>query len=126
MPVIQIKSLPFAEPKDLGKLVEAVSADFARDAEIALKYVSVTWELLPPHSYAVAAVTQPTQPRASHPVLVNLLTPDFNTNDQITTMIESLAQAIARHAGIRVENIFIAQQPAKSGRIFDSGKIVRW
>ncbi|MGF1642037.1 MAG: hypothetical protein ACFCUJ_00225 [Thiotrichales bacterium] len=126
MPVIQIKSLPFNEPKDIGKLIQAVSVDFARDAAVALKYVSVTWELLPPDSYAVAATTQAEQPRSTHPILVELLTPDFNTNDQISLMLESLAQAIARHAGVRLENIFIVQHAAKSGRIFDSGKILRW
>lgn len=126
MPIIHIKSLPFEQNFDRKKVVGGISVDFSRANNINLKHVSVVWEFMASDSYAVGGETSSRQMDSSHPLLVDLLVPDFNADDIRQKMIETLASSIAHNAGIAVNNMFINCRVAHAGMVFDQGTVVRW
>ncbi len=126
MPFIHIKSLPPAEPLDTAALLEELCADFARDTGIGIEHITATWEWLEPGHYAVGGKAANEQPVGSHPLLVDLLAPDFNADDDVERMLIAIADSLAARAGVARGNIFINQRDARSGRVFDAGEIVRW
>ncbi len=126
MPVIQIKSLPFETAPDMDKVVQAISQDFAQACGIALEHISVLWEFIPAHHYAVAGKTCEYQPPDSHPLIIDLLIPDFNEAQRAELMLNSLAQSVSHHAKVPLDNMFINLRLARSAAVFDDGKVVRW
>ena len=126
MPFIHIKSLPFADAPDTARLLEGLSADFARDTGIGIEHITATWEWLEPGHYAIGGRAVSERPAGSHPLLVDLLAPDFNADDDIERMLVAIADSLATRAGVARDDIFINQRDARSGRVFDAGNIVRW
>ena len=126
MPFIHIRSLPPAEEPDTSALLEGLCADFARDTGIGIEHVTATWEWLEPDHYAVGGKAASAQPAGSHPLLVDLLAPDFNAGADVERMLVAIADSLAARAGVARDNIFINQRDARSGRVFDAGEIVRW
>lgn len=126
MPFIHVKSLPLDNALATDTLVEGIVADFTAATGIDLEQVTATWEFLRPGYYAAEGTAPCSQPEASHPVLVDLLAPDFNPPERIETMLRAVAGSIAKRAGISLDSIFINHRPAHSGMVFDSGEVVRW
>jgi hypothetical protein len=126
MPFIHVKSLPFAEERNIPVILEGLCADFADKTGIDLKYVTATWEFYAPGHYAVAGRSADTQPEGSHPVLVDLLLPDFNEKAAIEGYLHAAADSVAAHAEVAKDNIFVNARLARSGHVFDVGEIVRW
>jgi len=126
MPLIHIRSLPFDHALDIPSILQGISEDFARDVGIAIEHITATWEYLQAEHYAVAGLTARYQPVASHPILVDLLVPAFNSQRTIERMLQSIAQSIAQRVGLPLTNVFINCRCAQSGRVFDGGKLVRW
>lgn len=126
MPFIHIKSLPFEKPLDIPAVITAISRDFAEQNNIALKHVHVTWEYFEPGHFAKGDSAPDLQPEGPHSVLVDLLTPDFNSRDAIGAMLRTLAQSISGRAIIPRHKIFINHRQAFSGMVFDDGDVVAW
>jgi phenylpyruvate tautomerase PptA (4-oxalocrotonate tautomerase family) len=126
MPVIAVRSLPLPGVADLRLLVEAISTDFAREARVEPEHVTVTWQLLPAGAYAVGGRAAETQPAESHPVLVDLLLPDFHDPGAVERMLRAIAQAVAIHARLPIANVFVCARLARPGFVFESGRTVRW
>lgn len=126
MPFIHIKSLPFNPPLKVSAVIAAFTKDFAKGTGIGIEHVTATWEFLLPGHYAVAGKVATTQPPTSHPLLVDLLSPDFNSPAQIEKMLRVTASSLAKRARVPIENIFIHHHPARSGMVFDAGTIERW
>lgn len=126
MPFIHIKSLPFDQPFDVRRVVEGIGQDVAAEVGLPLKHVHTTWEFYLPGYYAKGNQAPESQPATSHPVIVDLLTPDFNDARTIERMLIAVAKCLAKRAGIPLSNIFINHRPAHSGMVFDDGDIVRW
>lgn len=126
MPFVHIKSLPFEEVFDADSVLEGITKDFAKATGIGLEHVTATWEFFLPGHYALAGKVASRQPRNSHPILVDLLAPDFNNTDTIATMLKSIANSIAKRVDVPLENIFINHRQAHSCMVFDAGEIVRW
>ena len=126
MPFIHVKSLPFDEPRDVRAVLESLTRDFAESTSIEQEHVTATWEFLPEGHYAVAGSAALRQPQASHPVLVELVAPDFNSPEDVETMLETVALSISKRAKVQKGNIFISYRGVGSGTAFDRGEIVRW
>lgn len=126
MPLIQIKSLPFEQGREMGALLVGISRDFSEAVGIEIEQVSATWEFLEAWHYAAGGRAATNQPIDSHPILVDLLVPEVHPAETIETMLDSIAASIAERARIPITNIFINVRRAKSGKMFDGGKIVRW
>lgn len=126
MPFIHIKSLPFTRSLNMAAVLEGISHDFSKETETDLKHVHATWQFFEPGHYAVNGEVHADQAKSSHPVLVDLLTPDFDDEERIETMLTSLAASIAKRANINKKNIFINHRYAHSGMVFDNGRVERW
>ena len=126
MPFIRIKSLPLEASTSPADLVVGISADFAQKLAVDEKHISVTWEIFQSDHYASAGGLAKTQPLDHHPLLVEILAPDFNEKGTIKKMLEVTAESISRHSGIPESNIFINFTPARSGMVFDDGQLVHW
>lgn len=126
MPFIHVRSLPFAESFDGDTVVENLTRDFSRESGIGLEHVTATWEFLPAGHQAVGGKSAKYQPNDSHPVLVELLVPDFNSAEKIGKMLLAVAASISSHTTIKIDNIFINCRRAHSGMVFDAGEINFW
>ncbi len=130
MPFIQIKSLPFEDAFDVSEAVLAITKDFSEGNDIPAFHVHTTWEFYLPGHYAKGEAAPDYHPVAvqppSHPLIVDLLTPDFNDADTIEKMLVTLANSIANHAPVSLDRIFINHRQARSGMVFDDGKVVKW
>ena len=126
MPIIHIKSLPFEAPIDISTVLEHVGKDFAKDTGVDLNHITTTWHYFPADHYAVAGKSVYYQPLNSHPVLVDLITPDVNSDETVEKMLYSVARSISKWTDIPLNNIFISHGHTRSGMVFDSGEIARW
>ena len=126
MPFIHIKSLPFNEPLNVRTVVIGITKDFATAAGIQLEHVAATWTFLSPDHYASAGSVAQYQPASTHPVLVDLLAPDFNSPTEVEKMLSSIASSISKRTKVQIDNIFINYRQAHAGMVFDAGEIVRW
>lgn len=126
MPFIRIASLPFEQPVDIASVVRAVNRDLAAATQIELTHLHTTWEFIPAGHYAKGDASPDTQPELNHPLIVELITPDFTDATTLTTMLETIAGSIAAHASFPRENIFIHHRGARSGHVFDDGRVVSW
>jgi len=126
MPFIHVKSLPFVAPFNVASVLEGLTKDFAEGVGVGLEHVTATWEFLPAGHYAVGGKAASNQPDKSHPVLVDLLSPDFNAPDKIEKMLLVVASSISKRVKIPISTIFINHRQAHSGMVFDAGEIARW
>lgn len=126
LPFIHIKSLPLDPPIDLCHVVERITKDIAQATGIGLEHITATWEFFQEGHYAVAGQAASRQPVASHPVIVDLLSPDFNDAAQIEKMLCAVAASISKRANVEITNIFIHHRQAHSGMVFDAGEVVEW
>lgn len=126
MPFIHVRSLPFSTPLDMRSIVEGMTEDLSKGSGVKLEHVTATWEFWSPGHYAVAGKAATRQPDASHPVLVDLLSPDFDSPAQVEQMLRTVASSIAKRANVPIANIFVSHRHARSGAVFDGGDIVRW
>jgi phenylpyruvate tautomerase PptA (4-oxalocrotonate tautomerase family) len=102
MPFIHVRSLPFKPALEVNAVVEGVTKDFARGTGIGLEHVMATWEFLPSGHYAVAGKASSHQPEESHPVLVDLLSPAFNSAEEIEKMLRTVATSISKRAKVPI------------------------
>ncbi len=126
MPVISIKSLPFAEEKNIACILEGISKDVSKSAGVDIIHFTVTWEYLSPGHYAVSGNAKDCQPMEMHPILVDVLAPDFNSCGNKDIILKSIARSLSARAEIPQDNIFIHYCQANSGMVYDAGDIVRW
>jgi len=126
MPFIQIKSLPFEEILDFQKMVVGINKDFSIANNIPLLHIHTTWDFYISGQYAKGENAPIFQPQSQHPIIVDLLTPDFNKDEAIEVMLVSLSQSIADHSKMNLDNIFINHRHAHSKMVFDDGKVAKW
>ena len=126
MPFIHIKSLPFETPFEVSSVIVDICKDFAEGNDIPLEHVHTTWEFFEPGHFAKGDSTPHYQPEGPHSVLVDLLTPDFNSTETIKKMLLTLAESISKRANIPIRKIFINHRQAHSEMVFDDGEIVSW
>jgi hypothetical protein len=126
MPFIHIRSLPFDKSFDVGAVLEELTKDFAKGTGIGLDHVTATWEYFAPGHYAVTGKAAQYQPQDSHPVLVDLLAPDFTSAATVEKMLTTVSSSISKRTKVAATNIFISHRQAHSGMVFDAGEIVRW
>lgn len=125
MPILRITSLPF-EHQDSSAWPALVCEHFARSTEIPIKHVSAAWQLLPCGHYAYAGKNTQYQPLNSHPVLVEIMLPDLYALDRVERIIYATVDAVHSISGMPKTNIFVQVNRARSGAVFDEGRIIHW
>lgn len=126
MPLVRIKSLPFEQEVQISQALQALSQAVADAGNIELHHVMVTWEYLPPSHYVHCGKVADIQAINTHPLLVDLIAPNFNTEEQIASMLELIANTIAEQVPVAKSNIFINYIPAYSDGVYDEGQVVEW
>jgi len=126
MPFIHIKSLPFERPVDVPNALKVIATDFAAKTGIELSHVHTTWEFYKSGHYAKGDRLSEHQPKKNYPIIVDLLTPDFNDLNVIAIMLEAIADSISRQIQFPKNNIFINHRQAHTAMVFDDGEIVQW
>lgn len=126
MPLVRIKSLPFEQDVRIPQVISALSQAISDAANIEQHHIMVTWEYLVHSHYAHHGNIADTQPVDTHPLLIDLIAPNFNTEKQIASMLELIAHTIAEQVPIEKNNIFINFTPAYSDGVYDEGHIVEW
>ena len=91
MPYIHVKSLPLQNNERIPNAIKRLSRQFEKDTGIEEKHITVTWEILEPDSYSCGGIMQKVQSFETHPLIVDLLIPDFNDHKQIQRMMRSIA-----------------------------------
>jgi hypothetical protein len=125
MPIIRVASLAF-EDQDMSSWSALVGEHFARSTEIPVKHVSVIWQIIPGGHYAHAGRISQFQSHQSHPIIVEIMLPDFYTLERVDKIIYSSVDAISLVSRMPKENIFVQVNRARSGAVFDDGRIARW
>lgn len=126
MPLVRIKSLPFEQEVRIPQVISALSQAVSDAANIEQHHIMVTWEYLAQSHYVHDGKVTDTQPVNTHPLLVDLIAPNFNTEKQIASMLELIAHTIAEQVPIAKSNIFINFTPAYSDGVYDEGHVVEW
>lgn len=126
MPIISITSLPFSPAIDTKQALTQLSVGFAQQFSIDIAHISASWGYFEPHHYVVAGKSIEHQAIDSHPIMVALVTPDFTNSEDIQNMMAFIASELSSFTGVNKTNIFIEYRSAKSGWVFDQGKVVSW
>ncbi|PSW05135.1 hypothetical protein [Photobacterium lipolyticum] len=126
MPLIRVKSLPFDHDVDVSQVVCSLSQAMSDANDIEPHHIMITWEYLSPDHYSHGGKVTQSQPINTHPVLIDLVAPNFNTEDQIMAMLELIANTLAELVPIAKNNIFINYTPAYSDGVYDEGHVVEW
>ena len=69
---------------------------------------------------------QKVQSFETHPLIVDLLIPDFNDHNQVQRMMRSIATSLSEELDCPMNRVFINCRYARSGMVFDDGEIVEW
>jgi len=126
VPFIHIKSLPIEEETDVSRIVKNISIEFSSTTGIQISHIHTTWEYFQSGYYSKGDKVSEYQPDKNFPIIVDLLTPDFNDLGKIEIMLESIANSISKNMNLPKNNIFINNRQAQSSMVFDDGKIVKW
>ncbi|WP_299018005.1 hypothetical protein [uncultured Photobacterium sp.] len=126
MPLVRIKSLPFKQDVAIDQVLTTLSQVISDAGKIEQRHIMLTWEYLVKSHYVHHGTVADVQPNDSHPVLVDLIAPNFNTEVQIAQTLELIANTIAEQLPIAKKNIFINFTPAYSDGVYDEGHVVEW
>ena len=126
MPFIHIKSMPLSPEVDIPAAIKVISNEFSTQMGIGSEHITVTWEFFEPWHYVHSNEICEGQSSESHPVIVDMLAPDFHSGSKIEKMLKVVATTLSINSGIPLNNIFINYREAHSGMVFDNGDIVRW
>ncbi|KKD00407.1 MULTISPECIES: hypothetical protein [Photobacterium] len=126
MPLIRIKSLPFAGDVEVNVALSILSQAIADATQIPQQHIMIVWEYIPAGHFVHGGQLANQQPSNSHPVLVDMVAPNFNTEAQIAAMLELIATSLSRTLPVAQNNIFINYTPAYSDGVYDDGHVVEW
>jgi hypothetical protein len=102
MPFIHVRTLPLETSMEAGPVLEALTREFSDKTGVGLEHVGATWTFFRAGHYAVAGHAAAKQPQDSHPMLVDLLVPDFHSPEKIATMLAAVASSLSAHTGRRI------------------------
>ena len=126
MPFIHIRSLPMDTSQSISSIIQGIARDFSDHTGIEPHHIHATWEFYQPGHYTKGFRVADVQPKANFPLIVDLLTPDFNKSDTIKLMLVTIAESISKRAEFPKNNIFIHHWQVHSEMVFDEGEIVHW
>ncbi|MFT5170900.1 MAG: phenylpyruvate tautomerase PptA (4-oxalocrotonate tautomerase family) [Candidatus Marinamargulisbacteria bacterium] len=126
MPVIQFQSLLFEEPVDMASILASITDKLSETLAINRDHFTLFWTYIQAHHYTVGGESKKFQPRDSHPIMIDVLVPDFHDTDMCKAMLCTLSSALSEETDIPEDNLFINLRFAHSNRVFDQGEVVTW
>jgi phenylpyruvate tautomerase PptA (4-oxalocrotonate tautomerase family) len=124
MPIVRIKALPQADV-DITAVVTAVAVELAEVLGEAPEGTWATWETIASGHYAEGQVAPTIQPSATHPPLVSVLAFEGRPAELIEHMLMCVADVLVRELRLEPGNVFVTYDEARSGRVYDGGRIVK-
>ena len=118
--------MPFEPEKNIANILKKISSEFSDHMEISEKQVIVTWDYFKENHYSYQGKIADNIEYNDHPVLVDLIAPDFNSRERIQEMMFSVSKSISEFANIPENKIFIVYSSAHSVFVLDEGNIVEW
>lgn len=125
MPFVHIKSLPVAHSGfEISDALSTISGHLSMATDIPSEFITVTWEYFESGHY-LAGVNHGRYHDSTHPLLINVLIPDFNSDGAIQRVMNAIAESLGL-LGFERDEIFINLSLARSGMVYDRGEIIRW
>jgi hypothetical protein len=115
-PMVKICSLPI--DRDLSEVLAGISEDVSNDTGIGEEFITYYWVTLSDIICMGDTVNTP--------ILVDLYVPGFFNNDDMISMMNSLAAAIETNVGLDREWIFIQIHYPSQGQVYLSGEVQVW
>ncbi len=125
MPIIQIRSLPRAEPFDTSVALARICRELASAIGVEEPEVWATWETLPAGRYVEGSAAPVEQPRETHPPLVRIQAAGGRSPEEIARVLRVVGDAVAATMGIEPGNVFVHYEELGAGRVFTGGEILR-
>ena len=126
MPFIHVKSLPLQKSTNIEVLLKNLSKTVAKETQIDEKHFTVTWNFFEPQRYCCAGKISTSHNYSSHPILVDVLVPDFFREEKKAHIMEIIAENLNANLQCDIKNIFIHCREARSGEVFDKGEVAHW
>jgi phenylpyruvate tautomerase PptA (4-oxalocrotonate tautomerase family) len=123
MPVIQIQALPQPADRDIPAMLMRLCRVVADAVDLPPDYVSATWQTIAPGRYVVGGEAVMTQPRTSHPVIVDLAAFEMNDRDKIRDLLRVVGRFLEDALGLP-GNVFILFRNTRAGEVYDGGEVV--
>ncbi|MCG3863760.1 MULTISPECIES: hypothetical protein [unclassified Photobacterium] len=126
MPLISIKALPFEPYIEIDSVLKSLSEQIATQCKIGREHIMITWEWLSHEHYVHQGAVVDNQQQQSHPVLIELVAPNYYSHENIIFLMELIAVDISSNLPIHQNNVFISYTPAYSDGIYDQGHVINW
>ncbi|MBA3581463.1 MAG: hypothetical protein H0W44_03305 [Gammaproteobacteria bacterium] len=126
MPIIQIKALPFAQKPNMTNVLEQLTTDFETSLGIGREQINIVWQWIEPNHYAAKGVVAAQQAHDSHPLLVEIIAPDFSKKTKIAQMLICVVNSLAASTGLPRENVYAMFREIHTGCSYHRGEIVKW
>jgi len=123
MPVIQIRALPQQPEPDIPQLLTRLCLAVAESIGVPDDYVSATWQTIAAGRYAVGGDTAMTQPRASHPLMVDVTAYETDDPEKIRRLLQTVGHFLEQALHLP-GNVFILFHRPRSGEVYDGGEVV--
>jgi phenylpyruvate tautomerase PptA (4-oxalocrotonate tautomerase family) len=124
MPIITIKTLPLPAATNTSSLLKKICTDAAKTIGYDPQHIWATWEIIDEGNYAVGDVVADKLQRSTHSPIVRVLSFEGKAQEQVEKMLLTIAEVLSEGLNIDKENIFIEYAEARSGHVYDGGKIV--
>jgi pimeloyl-ACP methyl ester carboxylesterase len=115
-PMVRVTSAPC--DLDINKVLAAVSKDVSRDTGIGESFITYYWQTFDHIVYEGKERTRP--------LFVDLYVPGFFSDDDVHGMLNAIADALVKHAGVERNWVFIHTHFPLPGQVYISGSITNW
>jgi len=116
-PMVRITAPPSVKLK-VDAVLAAVSKDVSRDTGIKESFITYYWQTFDTVVYEGKSTGKP--------LFVDLYVPGFFSDREVSTMLEAVADALVKHAGVEREWIFIHTHFPLPEQVYIGGGIARW
>lgn len=125
VPVVCIRALRQPPVVDVSTVLGRVSRALSDLLGEPPEATWAMWETIESGCYAEGELAPDEQPRGTHPPLVSLLAFEGRPPDLVERMLVCVAQTLARELDLEEGNVFVTYEEARSGRVYDGGRVVR-
>lgn len=125
VPVVRIRALRQPGVVDVSTVLGRVSRALSDLLGEPPEATWATWETIESGWYAEGELAPDEQPRGTHPPLVSLLAFEGRPPDLVERMLVCVAETLARELDLEAGNVFVTYEEARSGRLYDGGRVMR-
>ncbi len=125
MPVVAIRALPQPGSFLPGPTCCRLALALAPIMGVPPRAVFVTWQEIPPDHYAEGDTLASTQPRDTHPPLVELHAWQGRSPETIETALTAIVTVLEEDLSLGTGNVFAFYTELTSGRVFTGGRVRR-